>query len=129
MQTLPGVFMPFYMMVPEGSQASHPLPVMIALPAHGASKESVAGVLSSPGVREKLEWSPKENYGQVFARKGYLVFCPDPPGFGERQEPLSMEDAAFLGSPSQNPLGSSCKNLTITAEALGLTFAGLRCKH
>lgn len=125
MQTLPGVFMPFYMMVPEGSQASHPLPVMIALPAHGASKESVAGVLSSPGVREKLEWSPKENYGQVFARKGYLVFCPDPPGFGERQEPLSMEDAAFLGSPSQNPLGSSCKNLTITAEALGLTFAGL----
>lgn len=122
-QTLPGVFMPFYMLEPEGG--GEPRPAMIAIPAHGASKESVAGVLSSPGVKEKLERSPGENYGQVFAQRGYVVFCPDPPGFGERQEPVAMEDAAFLGSRKPDPLGSSCKNLTMTAEALGLTFAGL----
>lgn len=124
-QTLPGVFMPFYMLVPDSLSASESHRAMIALPAHGASKESVAGVLSSPGVREKLERSPGENYGQIFAERGYIVICPDPPGFGERQEPVSIEDATFLGSQSPDPFDSSCKNLTMTAEALGLTFAGL----
>ena len=125
LQTLPCVFMPFYMLVPDGLPASCPSSAIIAIPAHGASKESVAGVLSSPGVKDKLDRTPKENYGQEFARKGYIVFCPDPPGYGERLEPASMEDIAFLGGSSPNPLGSSCKNLTMTAEALGLTFAGL----
>ena len=124
-QTLPEVFMPFYMLVPDGLSNSRPHKAMIAIPAHGASKESVAGVLTSPGVREKLEAAPKESYGLHLVKMGYTVFCPDPPGYGERLEPVSMEDRAFLGDAPPNPLGSSCKNLTITAEALGLTFAGL----
>lgn len=127
LETLPKVFMPFYVLVPdnccpEGSQHHKG---MIAIPAHGASKESVAGVLTSPGVREKLEKTPKECYGLHFVKKGFIVFCPDPPGYGERLEPLPIEDKSFLGDIPQNPLGSSCKNLTMTAEALGLTFVGL----
>lgn len=125
LQTLPDVFMPFYMLVPDGLEDSLPHKAMIAIPAHGASKESVAGVLSSPGVSEKLNKTPKENYGLHFAKQGYIVFCPDPPGYGERIENSSMESSSFLGDVSPNPLGSSCKNLTMTAEALGLTFAGL----
>lgn len=125
LQTLPSVWMPFYMLVPEGVSSSTPRRAMISIPAHGANKESVCGVLSSPGVKEKLQNSPKENYGQRFAQKGYIVFSPDPPGYGERIEPLSMEGQKFLANALPNPLGSSCKNLTMTAEAMGLTFAGL----
>lgn len=127
LETLPEVFMPFYVLVPDNCcpEGSQPHKAMIAIPAHGASKESVAGVLTSPGVREKLEKTPKECYGLHFVKKGFIVFCPDPPGYGERLESLPIEDKSFLGDIPQDPLGSSCKNLTMTAEALGLTFAGL----
>ena len=100
-QTLPDVFMPFYMLVPDGLSDSRPHKAMIAIPAHGASKESVAGVLTAPGVREKLAADPKESYGLQLVKMGYTVFCPDPPGYGERLEPVSMEDRTFLGDVTQ----------------------------
>lgn len=125
LQTLPGVHMPFYMLVPDNCSTACPRRAMIAIPAHGASKESVAGVSTSPGVVEKLQKTPKENYGRHFVKQGYIVFCPDPPGYGGRIEPTSQEDPRSLSGTMSNPLGSSCKNLTMTAEALGLTFAGL----
>lgn len=124
-ETLPGVEMPFYMLVPDKLEKGEKCRAMITLPAHGASKESVAGVTQIVEVREKLANTPKENYGQEFARRGYIVFCPDPPGYGERLEELPSEDRAFLPALRQNILQSSCKNLAITSEAFGLSFAGL----
>jgi hypothetical protein len=125
LETLPGVKMPFYMLVPDQLGNGEKRKAMIAIPAHGANKESVAGVTQLAEVRDKLARAPKENYGQEFARRGYIVFCPDPPGYGERLETLPNEDKAFMPGIKPNLLGSSCKNLAITAEAFGLSFAGL----
>lgn len=125
MQTLPDVFMPFYMLVPDRVDASHPARAMLVIPAHGANKNTVCGVGDTPEEKEKIRSTPDECYGREFARKGYVVFCPDPPGFGKRTEPLSMEDASFLFSYRKNSLDSSCKDLAQTAEAFGLSLTAL----
>lgn len=117
--------MPFYMLVPGDWEAGQKRPAAIAIPAHGANKDTVAGVLSCPQVVQKLERTPRESYGRSLVKKGYVVFCPDPPGYGERIEPVPGEDKVFLGAVEPDPLGSSCKNLSQTAEALGLSLTAL----
>lgn len=133
METLPQVYMPFYMLVPEGVSEERPARAVIAVPAHGANKDSVAGVPANDAVREKLARSPKEAYGLAFVRQGYVAFCPDPPGYGERIEPLPMEARAFRQPEDADgeedlypdPLGCSCKDLAQTAEAFGLSLTAL----
>lgn len=138
LETLPGVAMPFYMLVPEGVTAQNPARAVIAIPAHGANKDTVAGVPANEAVREKLSRAPKEAYGLAFVKRGYVAFCPDPPGYGERLEPEAREDLAFrrttvMASEDgghqkdsvQDPLGCSCKNLAQTAEALGFSLTAL----
>lgn len=124
-ETLPQVFMPFYMLIPDTVSEDKKYAAILALPAHGANKDTVAGVIHNEEVREKLKKTPKESYGKEFVKMGYVVFCPDPPGYGERIEPLPNEDRAFIPEFQQSVLGGSCKNLAQTAEALGLTFQGL----
>lgn len=138
METLPRVYMPFYMLVPEGVSAQKPAGAMIAVPAHGANKDTVAGVPAGRAVREKLARSPKEAYGLELVKRGYIALCPDPPGYGERIEPPPREATAFAPpapevpkdsegeeASEQNPLGCSCKDLAQTAEALGLSLTAL----
>ncbi len=114
METLPGVIMPFYILVPDGQK---PFPAAICFPGHGANKDSVAGVRTDPAVRMKLKAHPEEAYGQALARQGFVVFCPDPPGYGERREPCS--------GGAKDPLGTSCRELAPAAESLGLTLIGI----
>lgn len=123
LETLPDVYMPFYMLVPH--DVREPKPAVIAIPAHGANKDTVAGVRSCPQVIEKLERTPKEAYGHHLAMKGYVVFCPDPPGYGERQEGFSREDYTWMSDTSYNPMGNSCRDLSQTSEALGMSMTAL----
>ena len=135
METLPQVFMPFYMLVPEAASAQKPTRAVIAIPAHGANKDTVAGVPTGSAVREKLSRTPKEAYGLALVKRGYVALCPDPPGYGERIEPLPTEARAFAPSNPENvkeeaasvpdPLGCSCKDLAQTAEALSLSLTAL----
>lgn len=123
-ETLPGVYMPFWVLIPDGVDEEHPARAMLTIPAHGANKNTVCGIAENEAEKKKLAQTPLEAYGKEFAQRGYLVFCPDPPGYGSRLEPLSMEDAAFtLGERSS--LDCSCKELAETAEALGLSFMAL----
>ena len=55
-----------------------------------------------------------------------MVFCPDPPGYGERAEPMPSEDSSFLPDQKKSSLASSCKDLAQTAEALGLSLTALK---
>ena len=125
METLPEVSMPFYMLIPDGIEKGERCPAVIAVPAHGANKDTVAGVPSCAEVIEKLKKTPKESYGKSFVQKGYVVFCPDPPGYGERIEAYSREDPAFTPDLRINPLGCSCRDLAQTAEAMGLSIQAL----
>lgn len=125
METLPDVFMPFYMLIPDGVSGDRPAQAMLTIPAHGANKNTVCGVCDTPEERKKIADAPLECYGQEFARQGYVVFCPDPPGYGERTEPASNEDKSFLPGFWKNSLDSSCKDLAQTAEALGFSLTAL----
>ncbi|WMC91944.1 alpha/beta hydrolase family protein [Kineothrix sp. MB12-C1] len=125
METLPSVWMPFYMLVPDGIDKEHPGKAMIAIPAHGANKNTIAGVGETKEEKEKIQKFPKEAYGLSFVKKGYVVFCPDPPGYGERVEPMPSEDKTFLPEKERTSLDCSCKDLAQTAEAFGLSLTAL----
>lgn len=125
METLPEVSMPFYVLIPDTLKGGEQYAAMLAFPAHGANKDTVARVVTGEEVRRKVENTPAECYGREFVKRGYVVFCPDPPGFGERREALPAEDAAFAPEAGVNPLDSSCKNLALTSQALGFSLTGL----
>lgn len=124
-ETLPGVHMPFYILLPDNIRDSGKSAAILAFPAHGANKDTVAGVITGPEVKRKLEKTPAECYGKEFVKRGYVVLCPDLPGFGERLEMLPAEDASFMPKGQQTPLDSTCKNLSLTSQALGFSLTGL----
>ena len=142
LETLPEVFMPFYMLIPDAVIASvspetpgsadfssfhggRTAPAMITIPAHGANKNTVCGIAETPEERKKIQENPDECYGRIFAQKGYVVFCPDPPGYGERVEPAPSEESGFGAARERTSLDCSCKDLAQTAEALNLSLTAL----
>ena len=110
-QTEPGVVMPFYVLRLKSSAG--PLPAVLCPHGHGSG-----GKLSPAGVREtpELEQTIKQynyDYGVQFARAGFITFCPDARGFGERRE---------QGIPL---LSSSCQGINHMAIPLGQTITGM----
>ncbi len=125
LQTLPDVYMPFYMLIPDNVKEDNPGKGIIAIPAHGANKNTVCNVGQTKEEREKIQSALSESYGEEFVRRGYVVFCPDPPGYGERVEPISMEEAYFTTGKKRSSLETCCKDLAQTAEAFGLSLIAL----
>jgi dienelactone hydrolase len=114
--TEPGVTMPLYVLVPDGIEG-HPVPAVIAAHGHdSAGKLPIAGIGDDPQVAERID-KYHYNYGQEAARNGYIVFCPDARGFGERRESF------FQGADQL--FNSSCHQLAHMALPLGLTVAGM----
>jgi dienelactone hydrolase len=111
----PGVTMPLYVLIPDG--AAGPLSPVIAAHGHlSGGKISTAGVTEIPGVAEAVA-TYNYDYGVKCAQRGYLVFCPDARGMGERRESL------YEGPESL--FGRSCDQLAKMAIPLGLTVAGM----
>jgi len=125
LETLPDVRMPFYMLVPDQEDKQARLKTMLTIPAHGANKNTLAGIWESEAEKEKINSTPDECYGLELVKQGYLVFCMDPPGYGERTEAMPLETKAFLPGREKGSLDSSCKDLSQTAEALGLSLTAL----
>ena len=114
--TEPGVSMPMYVLVPD-SIGSQTVPAVIAAHGHdSAGKLPIAGITENPAVAERIT-TYNYNYGQKAAQNGYLAFCPDARGFGERRESL-MQGPNDL-------FNSSCHQLAHMALPLGLTVAGM----
>lgn len=109
--------MPFYMLVPDSQ--SRPLKPIIAPHGHGiGGKLGIAGVRGEyPEVDKLLDAAPKNAYGKDLVQQGYLVFCPDARGTGERRE---MEHSKMPGI-----LSSSCSYINDIASALGTSLMGL----
>jgi dienelactone hydrolase len=124
-QTEPGVWMPFYVLVPVVPRGAWPAPIVLAPHGHdGGGKLAVAGRDDIPAVRDAIG-RLSYDYGRKLCADGYVVLCPDARGFGERRE------FYFGGKTDEDVLDekffldSSCFILNRKATALGLTLAGM----
>lgn len=112
------VWMPVYILIPPKVKEV-PIPCFIASPGHlGGGKYSVAGRRDIPAIREAIDRFHYD-YGMQMAKLGYVAFCPDCRGFGERREQALQKDTedAFLNS--------TCFQLAHMAEPLGQTVIGM----
>lgn len=117
-QVEPEVFMPFYILIPPNITKGE-MKCFIALPGHsGAGKYSVAGCYDIPVVADKIK-EYNYDYGMQLAKLGYVVFCPDIRGFGERREEALQNDSEYAF------VHSSCFHLAHMAEPLGQTVVGM----
>ena len=73
-RSAPDVDVPAYLLVPDGVDARHPAPAILALHGHGGGKDD----LVTAGIYHA--------FAKCFAQRGYVVLAPDAPGFGERGE-------------------------------------------
>lgn len=113
------ITMPFYMLVPSGLSEGEKRTALIACHGHSScGKEAVAGVRDRAAVAETID-NYNYNYGEEFARRGYIVFAPDARGFGERRERYDQGD-----EPDQL-MSSSCAYLNVIAMSLGQTVIGM----
>jgi hypothetical protein len=112
-QTEPGITMPMYVLIPRNIKP--PFPVMIAPHGHyGGGKLSVAGCNEIPGISKAIK-KYKYNYGVKFVKAGFITFCPDARGFGERHE--NIKNGGLFTS--------SCQWINFMAFPLGQTITGM----
>lgn len=112
-QTEPGVVMPMYVLVPHGSNGPHP--VVLAPHGHcGGGKAAVAGCRDNPEVAQAIDHY-NYDYGVQFVQAGFITFCPDARGFGQRREKASQDQI----------LACSCQWINHMAYPLGQTVTGM----
>lgn len=117
-QVEPDVWMPMFVLIPAKIIAGD-IKCFIALPGHsGAGKYTVAGCYDIPAVADKIK-EFNYDYGMQLAKLGYVVFCPDIRGFGERREEAMQDDK------EESFIKSSCFHLAHMAEPLGQTVIGM----
>lgn len=113
-QTEPGVVMPFYVLRPLGKG---PFVPMINPHGHASGgKYAPAGRSDIEPVAEAIK-NYNYDYGVQFARAGFISFCPDARGFGERQEPTM--------NAKGNVMVHACQYLNQMGYPLGQTVAGM----
>jgi len=112
-QTEPGVVMPLYVLIPAGDTG--PYPAVLAPHGHGSGgKMAVVGRREVPGLAPLID-QHNYDYGVQLVREGFIVFCPDARGFGERQEAAAKAD----------PFAASCQWINNMAFPLGQTVTGM----
>lgn len=117
--TEPGVRMPLYILIPDGIAPGERRACVIAPHGHGGGgKESVAGVCGRPELRRAAQ-QYRGDYGRQLVREGYVVFCPDARGSGERREEREQ------GDDPARVLSSSCTDLNFAYISLGRSLAGM----
>ncbi len=112
-QTEPGIVMPVFVLIPRNYEA----PYAAVLAPHGhcsGGKLAVAGCREIPEVAAAID-QHNYDYGVQFARAGFISFCPDARGFGERREKASED----------NILNSSCQWINNMGIPLGQTVTGM----
>jgi dienelactone hydrolase len=117
--TEPGVIMPLYALIPANLKPGERRAAVVAPHGHGSGgKLSPAGRTDIPVIKEAIEHY-NYAYGVQLVREGFIVFCPDARGFGERREP------PLQGDDERRFMSSSCEVLNHMAIPLGQTVAGM----
>jgi hypothetical protein len=118
-QTEPEIWMPFYILIPEGMKGDELRPCMITPHGHASGgKYSPASRTDIPAIADAVK-EYNYGYGEMFVKKGFIVFCPDARAFGERREWMLQGDGehAFLNS--------TCVQLNHIAISLGRSLTGM----
>jgi dienelactone hydrolase len=116
-ETLPDVTMPVYMLLPRDFDSGKKNKAVIAPHGHGfGAKEGTAGNRADKRIAERIDMFNCD-YGLQLVRAGYIVFCPDVIGFGERREKCFWDD--------KYALHSSCEPLMHILNPLGLSVSGM----
>jgi len=119
LQTEPGVIMPLYALLPGDLKPGERRAAVLAPHGHGsAGKFSPAGRRDLPIVEQQIGVY-NYDYGVQLVREGFVVFCPDARGFGERRE------TATQGDGEEQFLSASCFQIARMAQPLGQTVAGM----
>lgn len=114
--TEPGVTMPLYVLVPDS--LTDTAPALLAPHGHlSGGKYATAGRRDMSAEMADTIDRHNYDYGVQAVRRGYVVFCPDARGHGERRE-------RFVEKPEQN-LEWDCRNLQRMGLPLGRTVAGM----
>jgi hypothetical protein len=120
LETEPGVWMPFYCLRPPELASGARRAAVIAPHGHGSGgKFPVAGRRDLPAVAETIR-QHNYDYGVQLVRRGFVVFCPDARGHGER-----CEETAELDAERPEFLKSTCHHLSLKGEPLGQSVAGM----
>ncbi|MBU3114104.1 alpha/beta hydrolase family protein [Clostridium lacusfryxellense] len=118
-QTEPGVWMPLYILIPDGIKVNEKRPCVIAPHGHGgAGKYSIVGRTDIPGIKESIE-KYNYDYGLEFVNQGYVVFCNDARGAGERREKKHQ------GIDITSLMSTSCNDINNVAISIGQTLVGM----
>ena len=117
-QVEPDIYMPMYILIPENVRQGE-IQCFMAMPGHqGAGKFSVAGCYEIPAALDCIE-KFHYDYGMQLAKEGFVTFCPDCRGFGERRE------AALQKDDEKSFVNGSCYQISHMAEPLGMTLTGM----
>ncbi len=119
LETEKDVFMPMYILIPNSIKPGEKIPCVIAPHGHGCGgKEGTAGRYDIPIIKESIE---KYNcdYGIKLVKQGYIVFCNDARGFGERREWMDQ------GNSNEDLLKCSCNTINNAAISLGKSLLGM----
>ncbi|MDD4772933.1 MAG: alpha/beta hydrolase family protein [Eubacteriales bacterium] len=109
---------PLYLFMPKDMAQGERRPVVLAPHGHGGGgKYAPAGITGRHEAVDRKIHDLDYNYGERFARLGYIVICPDAPGFGERREKIWQDDR-HIGN-------ASCEIISHMVYSLGLSMQGL----
>ncbi|MCL2604395.1 MAG: alpha/beta hydrolase family protein [Defluviitaleaceae bacterium] len=116
LQTEEYVYTPFFTLIPADLKPGERRPAIICPNGHfNRAKESVAAVRHEEGVLEDME-NAHTHHAEDFVRRGYIAFCPDARGFGERAE-KAVQDKWHCSCAHLNrmgiPLGRSALGMQV----------------
>ena len=117
-ETEPEIIMPFYVLIPDDLKEGERRPAILALHGHISNgKHAVAGEsFGDPRMEETIK-THNYDYGIQYVKEGFIVFCPDARGFGERREKYYQGNDKILYS--------SCEYLNRMAIVLGQSATGM----
>lgn len=119
LETEPGIILPVYALIPDGIKQGEKRPVVLALHGHWVcGKYAVAGRYDIPEAAEAIR-TYNCDYGVQYVKQGFIVFCPDARGFGDRRE------EHLRGRASESEMALPCYSINTVAMSLGRTVAGM----